>query len=116
MADRYTLQAGRTIARDGRPLVRLDRVPIPEGEAEGGCSGMFHADPTEADDLARRVVALLNGDSALVSAARVALDALRNSEPRMIPDAAPAMIEAARARRDKAAADLFGALAPYEGV
>jgi hypothetical protein len=75
---RYTLEPGRTIARDGRPLVRLDRVP--NLEPEDGSTGMFHASPTEADTLAREIVAALNGVAALREAAEAALSVLWNPD------------------------------------
>jgi hypothetical protein len=44
---KYTLQAGRCIVKDGIPLATL--------------GGVGHYDPCELDDLARTIVALLQG-------------------------------------------------------
>lgn len=52
MTPRWKLDPGRTLVRDGVPLVRLDRVK----RAAGG----WHLSPAEADVLAHEVVDALN--------------------------------------------------------
>jgi hypothetical protein len=50
----YTLESGHVIARDGVPLLTLGRARSD--------SGHYEMVATEADALARRIVALLNDD------------------------------------------------------
>jgi hypothetical protein len=55
----YELGPGRTILRDGVPLVSLIRCHKPAGEGGG-----FHLTSAEADALAIQVVSMLNYESA----------------------------------------------------
>ncbi len=49
---RYTIEGGRVIVRDGRPLVRLERVDL--GDAR------YELSPHETDELGAQIVRLLN--------------------------------------------------------
>jgi hypothetical protein len=51
-AGRYALDGGRVIARDGQPLVRLERVDLGDDR--------YALSPYETDELAAKIVRLLN--------------------------------------------------------
>lgn len=50
---KYTLEAGRCILRDGKRILTVTRAAVPSDEAH-------ELSPTECDEYARAIVAMLN--------------------------------------------------------
>lgn len=63
--NRYTLEAGRVIVKEGRPFVALQR--------------MNETSPVEADDFTREIVRAVNSHALLLEACKLAFERLKPS-------------------------------------
>lgn len=63
--DRWTVEPGRTLAKDGVPLVNLSRIEAKPCEANNYATGGYTLRPSDADDLTHTIVRLLNEGGAL---------------------------------------------------